>query len=74
MTEQDLGLILNKMYNGAKKGEKVIMIHLFGVKYGNIIRENNYSFKDIVKNANISETYVTELTKGANLAKYVKER
>ena len=50
------------------------MIHLFGIKYGNIIRENNYSFKDIIKNANVSETYVTELTKGANLAKYVKER
>jgi hypothetical protein len=57
-----------------KKGEKVTIIHLFGIKYGNIIRENRYSFKDIVKNANISETYVTELTKGANQAKYVKER
>ena len=74
MTEQDCGLILNKMYIEAKKGEKVTMIHLVGVKYGNIIKENNYSFKDIVKNTNISETYVTELTKGANLAKYVKER
>jgi len=74
MTKQDLGLILAKMYNEAKKGEKVTMIHLFGIKYGNIIRGNKYSFKDIVKNANISETYVTELTKGANLAKYVKER
>ena len=62
------------MYDEAKKGEKVTMIYLFGIKYGNITRENNYSFKDIVKNANISEIYVTELTKGANLAKYVKER
>ena len=62
------------MYNEAKKGGKVTMIHLFGIKYGNIIRENRYSFKDIVKNANINETYVTELTKGANIAKYVKER
>ena len=50
------------------------MIPLFGIKYGNIMRANNYSCKDIVKNANISETYVTKLTKGANLAKYVKER
>ena len=62
------------MYNEAKKGEKVTMIHLFGIKYGNIIRENKYSFKDIVKNANISGTYVIELTKGANLSKYVKEK
>lgn len=74
MIQQKLGLILNKMYNEAKKGEKVTMIHLFGIKYGNIIKENNYSIKDIVKDAHISETYVTEITKGANLAKYVKER
>ncbi len=74
MTQQKLELILNKMYNEAKKGEKVTMIHLFGIKYGNIIKENKYSIKDIVKDANISETYVTEITKGANLAKYVKER
>ena len=74
MTVQELGLILNKMYNEAKKGEKVTMIHLFGIKYGNMIKESKFSFKDIVKNAKISETYVTELTKGANLAKYVKER
>jgi len=60
------------MYSEAKKGEKVTMIHLFGTR--NIIKENNYTFKDIVKDANISETYVTELTKGANLSKYVKER
>ena len=50
------------------------MIHLFGIRYSNIIRENRYSFKDIIKHANISGTYVTELTKGANLAKYVRER
>jgi AraC-like DNA-binding protein len=74
MTKQELGIILNKMYSEAKKGEKVTIIHLFGIKYGNIIRENNYSFKEIAQNANISETYVTELTKGANLAKYVKEK
>ena len=74
MTKEELGVILNKMYNEAKKGGKVTMIHLFGIKYGNFIKESNYSFKDIVKNANISEIYVTELTKGANLAKYVKAR
>ena len=57
-----MGAILAKMYNEAKKGEKVAMIHLFGIKYGNTIKEN------------ISETYVTELTNGANLSKHVKER
>ena len=72
MTQQKLGIILNKMFNEAKKGKKATMIHVFGIKYGNIIKENNYSIKNIVKDANISETYVTEITKGANLAKYAK--
>ena len=74
MIKQDFGLILAKMYNEAKKGEKVMMKHLFGIKYGNIIKENHYLFKDTVKNANISEKYVTELTKEANLAKNIKEK
>jgi len=43
---------------------------LFDIKYANIIKENNYSFKNIIKDA----YYVAEITKGANLAKYVKER
>lgn len=71
MTKQNLGRILSNMYINAKKGEKVTMIHLFGIKYGEIIREEKYSFKDIVKEAGISETYVTEINKGANLSKYV---
>ncbi len=39
MTKQNLGLILAKMYNEAKKGEKVTTIHLFGIKYGNYKRK-----------------------------------
>jgi len=69
MTKQELEIILNKMYSEAKK-EKKLQWYIFLV----LNRENNYSFKEIAQNANISETYVTELTKGANLAKYVKEK
>ncbi len=71
MTIQDLGLKLNKMYNNAKDGEKVVMIHLFGIKYANEIQNCNCSTKDIAVAANINESYGTEISKGVKLAKYV---
>ena len=33
MTKQELGQVLYDMYENAKSGEKVTMIHLFGIKY-----------------------------------------
>ncbi len=33
MTKADLGLKLKEMYDNALDGEKVAMIHLFGIKY-----------------------------------------
>jgi len=71
MTKQELGNILNDMYSKALKGEKVTMIHLFGIQYGEVIKENKYSFADIARAANISDKYGTEINKGSNLAKYV---
>lgn len=71
MTKQELGKILADMYDNAKTGEKVTMIHLFGIEYGELIREKKYSFKDIAKEASISEKYGTEINKGANLSKYI---
>jgi 5-methylcytosine-specific restriction protein B len=47
------------------------MIHVFGIKYGHIIKENQLSAKEILKYAGMSETYVTEIHKGMRLAKYV---
>lgn len=72
MTKEELGAKLKDMYANARQGEKVTMIHLFGIKYGEIIRENNYSFKEIAQKAQISEKYATEINKGANLSKYVQ--
>ncbi len=71
MTKVELGNKLKNLYDDANTGEKVTMIHLFGIKYGEIIRDNEYTFKEIAKEAGISETYKTEISKGANLAKYV---
>jgi len=71
MTLNELGTKLNEMYNNAPKGDTVAMIHLFGIKYANEIKESKYSKKDIIKQSGIKESYLTELTKGVKLANYV---
>jgi hypothetical protein len=71
MTLNELGAKLNEMYNNAPKGGAVAMIHLFGIKYANEIKESEYSKKDIIKQSGISTSYLTELTKGVKLADYV---
>ena len=72
MTIQDLAMTLAEMYHNAPKGEKYPMIYLFAIKYADIITENNYSKVDILRRANMSEKYQTELNKAIKLAKYVK--
>lgn len=71
MTLIELGTKLSEMYHNAPKGDAVAMIHLFGIKYANEIKESEYSKKDIVNQSGISASYVTELAKGVKLAKYV---
>ncbi|MGN0814855.1 MAG: hypothetical protein ACI4MH_06465 [Candidatus Coproplasma sp.] len=72
ITEPMLGRKLNEMYSNAPKNEKVIMIHLFGLKFADIIRGNGYSVREIVKYAKINDSYVVEVNKGINMAKYAR--
>ena len=65
----EAGQILRQMYDQAPKGEMVTQIHLFGVKYARELE--TLSLKDVVGQARISVTYVSEVNKGKNLAKYV---
>ena len=39
LTLQDLGKILRNMYDNADGGSKVSSIHVFGIKYGKVIRD-----------------------------------
>ena len=65
---ETLGVILKDMYDvGLKSHSQVAGIHMFGLKYGNIIRERNISVREIVNNAGISDNYVTEVSKGMKL-------
>ena len=71
MTLNELSSILRYMYDNAPEGDQVAMIHLFGIKYVNEIRQSGYTPKDIVKNADMKESYKTEISKGIKLSKYV---
>lgn len=69
--EKVLGQVLNKMYHSAISKEKVIMIHLFGIKYGAMIENEGLSVRDIIRFANLPVSYYAEVRKGIRLSKYV---
>ena len=70
MTEQEAGAILRRAYNGAPYGQKVLAVHLFGIKYA---RELDYLQLDrVVRQAGIAPPYATELNKMRNVGAYVK--
>lgn len=71
MTENQLGRILKEMYENAPEGYQVANIHLFGVKYANIILENNYKVSDILRASGLNKSYATEVSKGIKLSMYV---
>lgn len=73
MTEQELSEILGNMYHNAPRGQSVLQIHLFGIRYGRQIIDNNYSRSNIIEGANINSSYLTELSKGIALSNYVVE-
>ena len=72
MSEYELGQILKEMYDNAPKGEAVAFIHIFGIKYADIIRDSGYSSANIVDASGLPKSYCTEVTKGMKLSKYVE--
>ena len=80
MTVNELGHELSMMYDDAPEGEKATMVHLFGIRYSKIIRENRITVPEILRNtmlrngSRIDDGYSPEINKGINLAKYVIEK
>lgn len=72
--EKKLGGILSDMYKGAPEGDKVTFIHLFGIKYADIINNNKLSIKKILEYSSVKSSFATEVNKGVKLAKYVGVR
>lgn len=76
MSHQELARILRKMYEDGEKGrQKVAMIHLFGIKYADEIRECDGSPAEIAELAcNGNRSYGREISKGCALADFVEIR
>ena len=70
MTSIELGSKLKKMYE-SKGVNKTTMIHLFGVIYADEIRNARITAIEIVKAAQMPESYQAEVNKGISLSRYV---
>lgn len=64
---QELGNILKEMYDNAEDRMQVASIHIFGIKYGRNIIEQEYKASEIVKAAGLNESYSSELHKALNV-------
>ena len=51
---------------------KTTMIHLFGVIYADEIKKSGIKPIDILRSANMQESYQTEINKGMRLSQYVQ--
>ena len=69
MTVEEAAAELKRMYERAPQGEQTTMLHLFGIKYADDLV--GLSIGDVVRKADISKSYPTEINKGRRLAKYV---
>ena len=74
MTENELGKILREMYDNAPKGYQVANIHFFGVKYAEVILENNFKVSEIIRVSGLNNPYSTEVSKGIKLSRYVSPK
>lgn len=72
ITIEKLAEILKNQYEESLKNEQVVNIHLFGIKYGEIIKKYSYSASKIIELSGLNESYKTELSKGIRLSKFVK--
>ncbi len=74
-SEQELGNILRDMYTeGNTDHSQAANVHLFGLKYGQIIRANKLSIKAIVNKSGISDNYAIEINKGIKLSELIAKK
>lgn len=62
----ELADLLKNMYQNADENMKVASIHVFGIKYGKDIVDQNYKASDIIRKSGLNDSYVTELSKALN--------
>lgn len=73
LSVEQLGQILSKMYDDPDAASKTTGIHIFGIKFGKIIKKNGYSPASIITAAGLSENYQVELGKGLRIYESLKD-
>ena len=71
-SSEKLGSILKEDCKNASN-DKVASIHLFGIRYGRVIVDNDISLSEIIQYSEIEKTYRVELQKAINTYKLLKE-
>lgn len=71
MTDMELAEILRSMYDHAKRNEAVCQVNLFGILYAEELQNCGCTVKHIVELAGIQSGYVSEISKGIKLSRYV---
>lgn len=71
MTVVELGDKLKSMYEASEQS-KVAMIHLFGIIYADQLTKNNIKPIEVIRAAQMKESYATEVSKGMKLSQYVE--
>lgn len=66
-TLEELAAILSEMYNDPKVVNKTTAVHMFGLKYGDVIKEQNIAATNLVTMANINSSYHAEVSKGVRI-------
>lgn len=69
-TEEILATILKGMYNSADacdNQKKTTALHMFGIKYGDVINGGNFVVTRIVEKAGLASSYHAEVSKGIRI-------
>lgn len=69
MTTEELTRALRDAVLGAEDGNKVVAIHLFGIRYAEALDGRNLT--ELVDRAGLGKSWVTEIRKGVRLAEFV---
>lgn len=72
MDSAELAAILREMYNGANRNEAACQVHLFGIRYAQELQNCGCPLRDIVHLSGISMGYLSEVSKGIKLSRYVE--
>ncbi len=69
MTTEELARELRDTVHGAESGDKVVAIHLFGIRYSDALAGHN--LQDLAARAGLGKSWATEIRKGVRLAEHV---